>query len=433
MKRASRHIFSLLIVLAWVATLSGTQAQTRDQYVISAKAGKVNHASGKVTVRRRGSTDWRDELNSGDVVKTGADGRLEMLLNPGSYVRLAENSELELTDMSLDNLRLKLVSGSAIIEATGTDGTRLLARFSTPQTEVAIDRNGLYRLNVLPGSATEVIVRKGRVFLDSNLKKVSGGKKVVVSSNGSGGTAIVNFDKKAQDEFDGWSRQRAEALVAANRRLTNQTRATALASFRRGGSFGYGYAPYFGLWVFDWSLRGYTFLPFYDRWSSPYGFGYANGYGLPWNYYRPVVPRPGTIGGGNGSGTVGSHPPAPPSSPPVVGVPGRLPRKERPIDPGEPMLPREPMLPSRMGIAGKESAERFDRDFGVTRRSTGRRDEGGNGGSRGSTTTSSGPDRQGPANREPTVRTSSPAPSSPSVSRPPMGASSKGRGGPVAN
>ena len=114
----------LLGVFITLVPSGAALAQIREQYVISAKAGGVNLVSGNVTVRRQGVSGGRvlalsDDLQNGDVVTTGADGRVEVLLNPGSYFRAAENSEFELTDGSLDRLRLRLIRGSAVVEAAG--------------------------------------------------------------------------------------------------------------------------------------------------------------------------------------------------------------------------------------------------------------------------------------------------------------------------
>ena len=53
------------------------------------------------------AADNQGRLN-GDAVRTGLDGRVEMLLNPGSYMRVGENSEFELADNSLNNLEVRL-------------------------------------------------------------------------------------------------------------------------------------------------------------------------------------------------------------------------------------------------------------------------------------------------------------------------------------
>jgi hypothetical protein len=283
----------------------GAFAQDREQYVISAKAGGVNLVSGDVTLERRGTREWQpltsnDDLDSGDVVRTGATGRVEMLLNPGSYLRAAENSEFELTNASLDLLQVRLMRGSVIVEVAGADEARTLIEVGTPQTKVAFDRKGLYRINLLPNNATEVLVRKGRATSGEGMSAtvVKDGKKIVVSV---GTSVVAKFEKKEQDTFDLWSEQRAEMLVAANRRLSNSTIARSYSNY---GNSGFGWRSGYrssGLWIYDPFFRGRTFLPFYSGWSSPYGRGYSHGFGFPWHghrYYSPFygVPRGGYRG-----------------------------------------------------------------------------------------------------------------------------------------
>lgn len=281
------------LAVAVFATFCGaatvvTKAQDTERYVVSAKAGGVNSVSGDVTVTRRSATGRQqltqgDEIDSGDVVTTGASGRVEVLLSPGSYLRAAEGSEFELTDSSLDSLRVRLLKGSAVVEAAGADGARLFLEVATPQTRVVIDRKGLYRVNLLPGRATEVLVRKGQALVGSDSStavKVKDGKKAVVS--GDGEVVTAKFDKKQQDAFDLWSGRRAEELASASRKLSDDARRRSYAGYRGGGLWGRrGYGSLAGLWVYD-PLRGYrTFLPFYGGWSSPYGHGYSTGFGFP--------------------------------------------------------------------------------------------------------------------------------------------------------
>ena len=74
-------------------------------YVISAKAGGVNYVQGKVAVSKRSRGGYLlkgDRLEIGDKVSTGADGRAEILLNPGSFsgsakIRISNLFRLRLT------------------------------------------------------------------------------------------------------------------------------------------------------------------------------------------------------------------------------------------------------------------------------------------------------------------------------------------------
>ena len=159
-------------------------------------------------MRARGNGDWqqltiKEDLEKGDVVRTGLDGRVEMLLNPGSYLRIGENSEVELTDNSLENLEVRLIRGTAIVEVTGTDDTELLINITTPHTRMAIVRRGLYRVNVVPGDATELIVRKGRVMLDRTHTKIKGGNKVVFSENSFSVAKLKKEDKTRDNSKPG--------------------------------------------------------------------------------------------------------------------------------------------------------------------------------------------------------------------------------------
>lgn len=282
------------------------EPQTRDKYVISAKAGGINAVTGRASVHGKGSSEWEQltikaDLESGDVVKTDFDGRVEMLLNPGSYLRVGEDSEFELANNSLENLEVRLIRGTAIVEATGADDSELLINITTPDTKLAIVRRGLYRLNVIPGDGTELIVRKGRVMLSDSHTKVKDGNKVIFTSTGAPAIAkLQKADKKKVDNLDTWSKERAETVAKANRKMRGRDISLALASFssfdnRWPGPFGR--ARVQGMWVFNGNFNCYTFVPFYGwRWGSPYGNSYSNG------FYGCCGGRGYGSGGGNGIG-----------------------------------------------------------------------------------------------------------------------------------
>ena len=137
------RLFAVAMLL--LAAASFACAQTRDPRVISAQAGGVNFVSGQVTLTRAGFANTlalaaTDELSAGDLVQTGDDGRVEVLLNPGSYLRVGANAEFELTDTSLNNLSIKLKRGSAIIEAIGFDDPQFNINVNTPRGRVSIIR-----------------------------------------------------------------------------------------------------------------------------------------------------------------------------------------------------------------------------------------------------------------------------------------------------
>lgn len=320
MRKTSTSIYcsfcALILLLSGVATAfaqkESARGQSRDRFVISARAGGVNAVTGKTGVHSKGSAIWeeltiKDNLQGGDVVKTGLDGRVEILLNPGSYMRVGENSEFELTSNSLDNLEVRLISGTAIVEATGAEDTELMINITTPHAKMAIVRRGLYRVNVVPGDLTEVIVRKGRLLLSDPDAKIKAGKKLIFSGNSYSVAALTDAEKKDMDSLELWSKGRAEVVAKANQQLTSRDRRILRSGFTDDWAFRF--SPRIGgIWFFDSIFGCYSFMPFYAGWGSPYGGGhYRSIYSAYWwqirnSYYPtqrgfyPTFGSPGSIG-----------------------------------------------------------------------------------------------------------------------------------------
>ena len=357
-----KHLTVILKTSAMIGLSAALAAvsygQNRERFGISAKAGGINSVIGRVLVQRVGQNSpqdlsAKDDLTSGDVVTTRGGSRVEVLLNPGSYLRVTENSEFELTDNSLNSLQLKLIKGSAIVEATGTDDLRLQIGVLTKQTRFTIVRRGVYRINVFPDS-TELLVQKGRVLVDGQ-GIIKGGTKASFR-NGSSFTAKLT--KKDRDEFDDWSKERGEFLARANERLSIRTLNGYL--FDSSWDLGFSAANRFGLWTYSPFAGGFTFFPFRYGWSSPYGHNYGRcgwlgyGFGGANGYFGPVIVgmpggsyggwggsggssggwgSGGSTGGGSGSGgTVSAPPTVSPSRPSQAGPAAP--------DPGGRSLPR---------------------------------------------------------------------------------------------
>lgn len=328
--RNPKHIVIVSVALLCVILPSLAVAQTRERFGISAKAGGVNTVVGRVRVTRNEQPPQvltsTDNLVAGETVTTASSSNAEILLNPGSYFRLGENSEFQFEDISLDHLRLRLMKGSAIIEATGVADMDLGIKVATEHGEFTIVRSGVYRVDVRPGFA-EMAVRKGRASVGPNKTDIVKGGKVVTLTNGV--ASIAKLDK-AKDAFDAWSKQRAELLAQANARLRNRALNGYLSSFSGWDSWFWG-PRRFGVWTYSARAGCYTFLPFYYGWSSPYGHGYGSYYwpgGCCNNYggNRTIVnsqPSPGYV-----PTTTGTNPGGPPTGggpapgPPSFGNPG---------------------------------------------------------------------------------------------------------------
>ena len=321
MRKASSLLVPFTVSVSLIvccAIVGSAQSRNREKFVISAKAGGINAITGQASVHSRGETDWQqlvitDDLDAGDRVRTAFDGRVEILLNPGSYLRLGGDSEVELSNNSLENLEVRLLRGTAIVEATGAEDLDLNINISTPHTKLAIVRQGLYRLNVVPENATELIVRKGRVILSDSHTKVKGGNKVVFNATNVSVAKLTKEEKKAgeSEEVDIWSKERGKMLAKANSGIDGRRLNSAFAGLYWDPFSRDPFASRNGIWYYNANSRCYTFLPFFYGWGSPYGSYHTMLYYPP--AYAPTrgnnnsyVPYSGSSGGGQTRSSGGS-------------------------------------------------------------------------------------------------------------------------------
>lgn len=303
----TKSVLTVLTTLVMAASFSA-QNKTQDRkpiprgdlsnYVVSAKAGVVNIVEGEASVIRARPFAMPemlisgDELQPGDAVRTGANGRAEILLNPGCYLRLGDSSQFVFLFDDFTSNKVKLLSGSAVIEASVIDGYLFV---ETPKAKFEIARTGIYRFNAGAEAKPEILVRKGRALVgDATIKQ---GKQAIVD----GGTPVIaKLNKQEVDALDDWSKTRAKALIAANNSLSNRgmRSATGMALMNNNA------------WIYDPFCRCYTFLPFTGGFSSPYGWGYSNynpyWYRLGWGGYYNSGSYGGNGGNGNRGGSSGS-------------------------------------------------------------------------------------------------------------------------------
>ncbi|QQS33472.1 MAG: FecR domain-containing protein [Acidobacteriota bacterium] len=276
-KRITSVSLSILLAVVFAVT---TDAQTNPTlYVVSAKAGGINFVSGDVSTKRASVKEavpasTLDALENGDKIQTGPDGRAEILLNPGSYLRVGENSVIEFTDTSLDSLRLKLSSGVALIEVAGDDDEVAPVELAFEGSSVRFDKKGVYRVQYREPETATIRILKGSVKIDD--EKIGDGKEIVFDHGKP--VATAKFDKKVQDDFSQWNVDRAKTIAEANSRLSKDA-VSRLSSGYRNSSFNRR-RGFSGYWLYDPFYRSRTFLPFYSGWSSPYGHRYHRGFGF---------------------------------------------------------------------------------------------------------------------------------------------------------
>ena len=96
-------------------------------------------------------------------IETGSMDRVEILLNPGSFLRVAENSIVRINETKLDNVRIALDKGIVIVESSVFDKKVHALRIETAAGEIAVQKEGLYRFEAGPEhTAVDVAIRRGK-------------------------------------------------------------------------------------------------------------------------------------------------------------------------------------------------------------------------------------------------------------------------------
>jgi hypothetical protein len=257
-----------------------------------ARPGTLNYVEGQASIDGRQVTArsvGRAEVEPGQYLATG-DGKAEMLLTPGVFLRLDKDATVRMVKPDLTHTEVSVEQGRAEVEADQLyPQNMILIDQKGGQTQIL--KNGLYEFNA-DANTVRTFDGKAAVYpgnnLQSNVKPVDvkGGKQITLV-----GEAVkpVSFNKdRSEDDLYRWSELRSQYLGEANVNL-----AAEYADY--GPAYGYGgFAPG---WAWDASLYGYDWLPGGGPFFSPFGFGFYSPYYL---YGGGFVYGRGFYGGGYG-------------------------------------------------------------------------------------------------------------------------------------
>lgn len=200
------------------------------QFIISAKAGLVNAVDGTANVR------VQEQVAAGAPIQTGT-GRVEILLNPGTFLRLDEDSEAVLDSVDLTDIQVRLLSGSAIVDSTNVEKDSPI-RVTYGTETLTISKPGIYRI---PEDATSA-------------------------------------------SLDDWSQQRSMTIAAANARAADTDAALNGQGFQTPGLLPYGGYP--GALLPSSPYSPYSVTSGFGLARGP--FSYFSSYG-GYSFYQPFV------------------------------------------------------------------------------------------------------------------------------------------------
>jgi hypothetical protein len=276
-----KHTLALLAI-SFAPALPAVAAASAVPGALNYVEGQVSVAGQPVTAHSVGSI----QLESNQVLQT-VQGRAELLLTPGVFLRAGDNSAVRLISPNLGDTRVAVDRGRAIVEVTEIFKENNLS-VALDGATARLDKEGLYSfdadartIRVFDGKATVVVNDR-----EVNLKK---GKQLALANSQ---LKPASFDSKAvasADPLYSWSNLRSEYEAQASMQSARNI-------FVGGGAYWYGPGWY---WNPYWSMYG--FIPGDGIWYSPFGWPFYS----PWvvysgGFYRGVYGRGTFLAPGRG-------------------------------------------------------------------------------------------------------------------------------------
>lgn len=229
------------------------------------RPGILNSVQGQVTFDGRPAQARplrQEKLRSGQMIRTRR-GKAEMLLTPGSYLRIGRNSEVRMISRSLENTRVKVIKGRALLDAEADYKHSLVIIMDGTTTR--IEKKGIYGFNANQ-EIVSVLHGKAAVYED--------GSRIVLKKK-------RQLDITAQQPFEVQKLNKrafkSSALYRWNE-VRNRYESRARKSVRHSiAQTGHWYGPgwywsrFWGFYAYVPTARAYV-APFYGPDYGPFGW-----------------------------------------------------------------------------------------------------------------------------------------------------------------
>lgn len=240
---------------------------------IPAHPGMLNYVEGQASIDGRQVTNQSvgsADVQQGQVIETGQ-GKVEILLTPGVFLRLGSNSAIRMVNAGLADTTVEVLRGEAMVEATDVlrgNNIKIIDHGITTR----LDKNGLYSFQA---DKPEVAVYQGKATVSNGeaQRDLTKGREEDLA-----GLHVTKFDTKQGDELYRWSDLRSEYLSEAS---VSSARTYLVGPGWYGG--GWYWNPWYGY---------YSFLPGDGFLYSPFGWGFYGPRGV--GYYRGPI-RAGAV------------------------------------------------------------------------------------------------------------------------------------------
>ena len=153
-------------------------------YTISAKPGAVNYIEGHASINGQPVVDKDPRakfLKANDTLSTDA-GKAEVLLTPGVFLRVGDNSEIRMISPSLTDTQIEITRGEAMLEVDDLVKGNHLAIIDHGAS-ITLVKNGLYRFTADVPPTAAVLEGKAQVYVGEKKVELGKGHETVLADN----------------------------------------------------------------------------------------------------------------------------------------------------------------------------------------------------------------------------------------------------------
>ena len=266
------RFFSALILGYLLAIIGpGTAwSQTRPQAGHPARPGSINYVEGQAAIGTQelgADSAGSVELERGQTLTTKA-GKVEVLLTPGIFLRVADDSSVKMVSPGLADTEVAVETGSAMVEVLDIHKENNV-RINLGDANAKLLDKGLYDFDA---GQNEIRVFKGKADVYAGSQTITLKSEHELALNTSGKLKAAGFDtRKYEDDFFRWSALRSGYLSEAS---VDEARV-----YVGVGPGWYGPGWIGPGWYWDPNFLVYTFLPADGIFYSPFG----------WGFYSPII------------------------------------------------------------------------------------------------------------------------------------------------
>jgi hypothetical protein len=247
-------------------------------------AARISVVNGEVSSMRGDSGEWvaaivNAPVMGGDNVATAARSRAEVQLDFANVLRMDQNADVKIADLTQKHIQLQVASG--IIDYTVFKGAEADVEIDTPNMAVLPMSEGVYRIQIDADSQTELTVRNGRAQVSTSEGSTTVERGQVIYVRGTDNPEYQIANAAPNDDWDGWNNERDRAIEKAqswqyaNRYYTGAQDLDAYGQWENTPDYGNVWVPNVGP---DWE-------PYYDgswAWEPYWGWTWVSN--EPWGW-----------------------------------------------------------------------------------------------------------------------------------------------------